>query len=521
MYKNNDGSFTYSPSDLTRYMESEFVTWLDRYNIEFPNELVEDEDSETDQLLQRKGLEHESEFLAELRRSGHDVCDLSKTSGTTAKTVDRRKALSDAMHQGREVIFQAELSDDLFKGYADFLVKVDGHSKFGDYQYEPWDTKLALKPKPKFLIQLACYSDLLLHMQGTLPNQMHVALGDKTQRSFRTEDYLYFYRQLRQAFLEQQQNFDPKNPPEFNGKEKFGRWTTHVEKLIEDTDHLCRVANIRTMQIRKFKEANISTMTGLAATSIESIHHIEADTFATLKQQARLQVESAGLLRPKYEIVVPQIPGHGLFLLPPHSKSDVFFDMEGYPLADGGLEYLFGATVLKRGNPKFLDWWAHNPEEEKLAFEHFIDWLHARWQKDPSMHVFHYASYEKTAMRKLMSKYGTKEEELDALLRNEVFVDLFTVVRQSLKVGTPNYSIKSIEQLYRGKRDGAVATGLDSIVFYQRWLDIKDGADWHSSAILNQIRQYNQEDVSIRPTRVVVREFSFPERSSRMAFSLK
>jgi len=110
------------------------------------------------------------------------------------------------------------------------------------------------------------------------------------------------------------------------------------------------------------------------------------------------------------------------------------------------------------------------------------------------MHVYHYASYEKAAMRKLSGKYGTKQDEVDALLRNEVFVDLFTLVRQSVKVGTPSYSLKSIEKLYRKKRAGAVATGQDSIVAYQKWLDENDGPNWKTSTILNHIREYNKED---------------------------
>jgi len=51
-------------------------------------------------------------------------------------------------------------------------------------------------------------------------------------------------------------------------------------------------------------------------------------------------------------------------------------------------------------------------------------------------------------MRNLMGKYATREREVDDLLRNQVFVDLYTVVRQGLIVGTPSYSLKDIERLY-------------------------------------------------------------------------
>ena len=40
------------------------------------------------------------------------------------------------------------------------------------------------------------------------------------------------------------------------------------------------------------------------------------------------------------------------------------------------------------------------------------------------MHVYHYAQYEITALKRLMGRYGTREDELDDLLRRGVFVDL-------------------------------------------------------------------------------------------------
>lgn len=89
--------------------------------------------------------------------------------------------------------------------------------------------------------------------------------------------------------------------------------------------------------------------------------------------------------------------------------------------------------------------WAN---EEKAAFEAFVTWAHDRWKQDAHMHIYHYAAYEKTALRRLMGKYGTRESEVDDWLRNEVFVDLFTLIRQAIKIGEPKYSIKNIEHLY-------------------------------------------------------------------------
>ncbi|HEY3834986.1 MAG TPA: AAA domain-containing protein [Bryobacteraceae bacterium] len=75
-----------------------------------------------------------------------------------------------------------------------------------------------------------------------------------------------------------------------------------------------------------------------------------------------------------------------------------------------------------------------------------------------------------------------------------VFVDLYTVVRQALIIGEPAYSLKNIEHLYAPARDGEVATAGASMVYYHRWLTVRDGQSWESSPTLKLIRDYNQVD---------------------------
>lgn len=143
---------------------------------------------------------------------------------------------------------------------------------------------------------------------------------------------------------------------------------------------------------------------------------------------------------------------------------------------------------------EYLDFWAHNKEQEKESFKSFIEWVYQRWQQDTSMHIYHYASYEITACRKLMSRYGVCEYEVDQLLRNEVFVDLYKIVKGALLIGEPRYSIKNVEHLYRTKRETEVGSGGDSVVVYEHWRENPDGETWQTSKILNDIRAYNIDD---------------------------
>lgn len=71
----------------------------------------------------------------------------------------------------------------------------------------------------------------------------------------------------------------------------------------------------------------------------------------------------------------------------------------------------------------------------------------------PDMHVYHFAPYEPSALKRLVGRYASRADLLDTLLRGERFVDLFAVVRQSLRAGVESYSIKALEPYYQFTRD--------------------------------------------------------------------
>lgn len=462
---------------------------MDRLYLEIPDSVQPDPDSAEDEILRAKGEEHELVFFEQLIAAGRDVVNLKGSFGNIAETLL-------AMKDGREIIYQGTLASGVFAGIADFLVRVNGDSELGNYHYEPWDTKLARKPKPYFIVQLCCYAEMLAALQGRLPQELQVVLGTQVRRRFRTEDYFYYYCHLKSGFLQLQDNFDRTKGPGIPGFKNLGRWSSHGMTILEGRDDLSLIAGIRRLQIRRMREAGIETAQALADTSFDKIHGITAPAFEKIRRQARLQIASRALPRPQFELAGPDPsnPRLGLAALPPESPNDIFFDMEGYPLFEGGLEYLFGVTHIEDRVPVFLDWWAQSREQERTAFESFVKWAYNRWRQDPTMHIYHYASYEVAALRRLMGRYAACEDELDELLRNEAFVDLYSVLRQGLLVGEPSYSLKNIEKLYRNERQNEVASAADSLVFYQRWLEAPDGSDWNSSPTLQLIREYNRED---------------------------
>jgi uncharacterized protein len=253
---------------------------------------------------------------------------------------------------------------------------------------------------------------------------------------------------------------------------------------------------MRQSQIDRLASKGITTLAALgAARDDERPFGMNEATFATLRAQAALQHKQrtafASAAPPEdcyfYELLDHE-EGHGFEQLPPPDAGDVYFDMEGDPLytPERGLEYLFGVyTPLE---DRYTAFWARDLAQERGAFEALMDFLTERRARYPNLHVYHYAPYETVALRRLMGGYGTREAELDDLLRGRTFVDLFAVVRQAVRISQPGYSIKKLEPFYGMERRTDVKRGDDSIVQFEAWL--ADGDD----EILTDIERYNEDD---------------------------
>ncbi len=482
-------SLQFSPSDLITFLEGEFDAWMERAYAErgqqdasFPRP---DEDLER-QLYREKGAEHEESILAKL-----------EGLHGPAVRIDREEATSEtlaAVRLGRQLIYQGRLDDGAWHGYPDFLLRTDTPSRLGPWSYRPLDSKLARSAKPYFLIQLCAYAQYLETIQDARPPQLGFVLGTGEERWFDTERFFYFYRHLRDTFLEFQEAFDRAAQPDPALERSWGRWETAAQEILAKRDDLRLVARMTRSQIKRLRAKGIVTCAALVA-STDRVEKLSDDVLARLRRQARLQIASRGKLKPMFE-TLPHEPGKriGLATLPPASPGDVFFDLEGSPLADGGLEYLWGAVTVDNGNPLFKDEWAHNAEQEEAAFERTVDWIHERLRQHPDMHVYHYANYEVAALERLMGKYATRENAVDDLLRGDVFVDLYAVTRNGVAIGTAGYSLKDIEILFAPTRTALVTNAASSTVEYNNWLASGESPDWRQSPTLNSIREYNRED---------------------------
>ncbi|MBV8195399.1 MAG: TM0106 family RecB-like putative nuclease, partial [Candidatus Dormibacteraeota bacterium] len=443
-------------------------------------------------LLSELGGEHETAWIDARESEGRSIkrfdAHVTQDASTLAELHEAARATVEAMREGWEIIYQPFFFDGTWQGRADFLVRVPRPSLLGDFSYEVFDAKLARHVRAEALLQLCEYSLQLQCVQGIAPEHMHVLLGDGTTSSHRVDEFSSYHLMVRRDFeaavLQRPETYPNRvshcNICEFSGL---------CDAKRRSDDHLSLVARMRRDQVRKLNEAGILRLDELARIPREtSVPNLQQQTFETLRDQARLQLDGRGLTRPLHELLPNDEPGFGLSALPEPSPGDVFFDMEGDGLHEQALEYLFGAVYTDDGATRYRSWLGHSVAEERRAFEDFVDWVIARLHNDPGMHVYHYADYERSALQRLMGRHATRESEVDRLLRGGVLVDLYRVVRQSVRLSTEGYGLKQVELLYQDPREGEVADAESSVVVYEQWRRSGD------ASLLDSIVAYNEVD---------------------------
>lgn len=484
-----DEKLIVSPTDLSGFLACRHLTNLDlraaRKEIRRPH--GSDDFAE---FLARRGDEHEADYLAELKARGLGVVEIGRPErGLQALRQAEQETLA-AMRAGAHVIFQATFFDGAWRGHADFLVKVDTPSDLGAYSYEVQDAKLSRRPKGRALLQLCQYSRQLERLQGAAPEFMHLVLGTKEVVSFRIKDYEAYFRTVSSEFTDAIQGPIDATYPDPVEHCSICVWNPVCTQKRRDDDHLSQVAEMRRDQIKKLVLAGVETMQSLGElTPGAKVAGIPPTTLDRLQDQAAMQVAARTTGTRSYKVLEPIEPEKGLGRLPKPSPFDLFFDIEADPYAEAeGLEFLFGVVELKGDSTPYRTWWAHDPLQEKAMLEQFIDFVMARFIAHPEMHVYHYAPYETGALKRLVGRHCTKANELDVLLRAGVFVDLYQVVRQGLRISEDSYSIKRLEAYYNFVRTDDITQGGNAMLEYERYIETED------PTILQRLADYNEMD---------------------------
>lgn len=510
-----------SPHDLVSFRRSRFVAHLNELRLRRPDLAPQRDDlSALEDALRSAGRVHEERVLSYLE---------SLTATTVYRIPfahpDRYKLTEDAIRRKEPLIAGAALRDDALGGYADLLILssadpyvTPGQNKDVDPNaYIACEVKFSSLASIDFALQVACYASMLQEVHRRLgirhPDHVYLYLGSPqsppTRLNFR--DLNYLFRRVKNDYLSFLSNFDECHPvPAPDGPvHTLSPWKTFAQETLEHADSLQLIAGIRKSQVNHIiRQCGVQSLQDYANIPFLNIKAMVSSgelqtAHVQLHRQARTQCRSRKSGSIAYDKKEQSRS------MPAFSGGDMFFDIEGYPLIEGGLEYLFGISTRKDNS--FQAWWAHTRAEEEEAFIHLITWIKNKLEEHIANgaerpQVFHYGHYEVSALQRISLRARTEEglkaaRHFESLLEEAVFFDVYKFIRSALVIGDSSYSIKSIEKIVGVVREGdELRDAQSSVAMYHEWRwkyrpeDLDIAKNHQNHPILEEIYEYNKQD---------------------------
>ena len=473
------------------------------------------------ELLVEKGSAHERNCLLDFENQGRSVYQVPgrNPDESFAQWVVR---LGNPLDQDHDVIYQMPFIVEGIRGIADFLIRVDAPD-VGRARYEPIDAKLTrTEGKPGHVLQLCFYADAIESLTGFAPRNMHLWLGSGDVETLSVDQFRPYWRRLRRQLTDllNGDEVEVVTKPEPCVHCEICEFSGRCQSEWRADDSLVYVANIRPPERMALQSAGVRTLEALAKHS-DRVADVHEENLQRLHRQAALQVISRTHLDepPAFEVVEPTedpVYGHGFSLLPAPDDGDIFFDFEGHPFwtAQHDLFFLAGLYLQDSLGPWGYDArWAHDLEQQQIMIRGLVDFFTQRRQNHPGMHVYHYNHTERSSMERLTT--GTVSEgPFQQLVSTGLFVDLFIVARNAVRVGTESYGLKYLERLAGFERHGGIDQGAGAVVEYEQYMTTKD------PQLLDNIARYNEDDVvatkTLRDWLVEHRSRDLPWRESNL-----
>jgi len=550
-----------SPSKVTAWLACEHTLTLDHRRSTGALQIDDIGLGEMAAMLLDRGESHELEVLARFEAKGKKVfmvpTRITPENPAPADAGDRTSKdfpggwepfdawvarVGNPMASGEwDVVFQLPLVHDGVRGVADFLVRVDGSPDTAPI-YEAVDAKLTrLEAKPGHVLQLCFYADAVRELTGHRADTVALALGSGECERIRLADVEPYWQRLRKRLAEAMADAPTASTePVPCSHCDFCDYFSVCDKQWRTADSLVFVSGLRSADRDVLVGRGVSTMKALAAADpssdlgiVHTDHHV---------RQADLQVRTADLddgSRPLFEVVPVEASAStggvvnggeageedgaasavgaeptGFAAMPEPSPGDVFLDFEGHPFwtADSGLFFLLGliertesslvgdASVAGEDSDwHFVEWWAHSGEEERDATVALVEYLADRRDRFDGMHVYHYNHTERSSLQRLTQRHGVAELELEQLVAEGRFIDLFPIVTGAVQIGVESYGLKEVERVTGFARRQAIKKGSGAVVAYERWMRETDES--RRQPHLDEIAKYNEDDV--RATRAV------------------
>ena len=497
-------SFILASTDLSNYLGCGHRSGLDLAVTRGARPGPDTRTSATLRALQERGQAHERAYLEHLRARGLEVVEIPDDVPPDVRVQLTR----DTLYAGADVVYQGAFRQDQWFGYADILRKIPnppgttGH--LGDWHYEPYDTKLAQDIRGGTILQLALYAELLASVQGVNTAYFHVVTPGEPflSHAYRLADFAAYFRRIRNRFLEHlargHDTIIREDYPEPVEHCDVCPWWIQCDARRRNDDHLSFIASVTRSQRTEFVERNVATLAQAAALPVPLTFNPTRGSREALErrvQQAQVQFDQRLQQRPIF-YMLPIMAEEGLCRLPAPSPGDLFLDFEGARFArPGGHEYLTGVCQADPGGVLIYQaTWAWTEEDEQQAFVAFIDRCIQTRARDAEFHVYHFGAYEPTTLKRLAGRYAVRQDALDLLLKEERFVNLHTIVRQSIRAGVESYSLKQLEQYCGFARTLPLEDANRHLHAVEAALEADAAATVHPES-RQAVERYNDDDV--------------------------
>ena len=409
------------------------------------------------------GIEHEKEVIS-------DIAFKEVPSEGTLE--ERAKITAGLMKEKTPWIYQAVLLKDDLVGIPDLLEYVGDH-------YEPVEIKSGRGVKEEYAMQICFYAYLLGQITGNGPKRGRIINADK---EFLEVFVSGWWEKFEKRFEYQKRivRAEAHDDLAIGGACNNCPWRKFCEQKARVQDDLTLISGLSRVNKARLIRAGIKTqrdagrMDPAIANEIKGLGPVLVNKF---REQAQVNLENK--MRVFAEPEFREAP------------VEIFFDLEGDPLM--AIDYLIGMFVRENGREEYISIVASNPEDEKIMWREFMDYM-SGIKKDYVL--YHYAEYEKTHLKVLFERYGGDENLFGEI--NYSLVDLRNVIRRSVYLPLLKYSLKYVARHLGFEWEvGDEASGANSILWYQQYLeDIEK-----NKAIMEKIIKYNEDDC--RATAVV------------------
>lgn len=439
-----------------------------------------------DEVLRELGIRHEQEHLLRYPT----VLNLEGLS-----IEDALRKTTEAVRSNTPVIYQPALMATLTQngksnpvvGLPDFLIHADDGYVIRDVKMSRRITK---KDHPEIIQQLQLYGWLYEQVFRTPPIRLEVFSGTSEVVDIPWEQWDTVLDHLRYVIRLRESSQDPYSPvgwSKCNGCGYFERcWPAAINRkdvaLIEGVDQGLATA---------LKDLGIATYPELPT-------RFNVDQLAEFKRPWGSRMQRVGkaaesilrmtaVMESGQEVIIqqPDIPA---------SSNYVMFDLEGLPPHLDELDkiFLWGMQVYGEAPSDFIAAQAgFGPEGDKEGWDDFIAEADTLLKEYGDLPFVHWHHYERTHLKKYIERYGDPSGIAERVLSN--LFDLLPVVKKSIALPLPSYSLKVIEQYVGFKRSQDEYGGDWAMAQYIKATETGDKK--HRQEIIDQVLTYNQEDL--------------------------